>query len=193
MSIKIQEGKCYVMRYGGITGVMKRSHIASSYLWTDGQLSWTEFGIYSLADHEHGRSIIAEYTQPEPLPCTLRAGCKYDTITPSGKAGPIVETYERTKGDQFASVIKLGIVTGGMLEYGVADDGLIVGKYGNGPLNGHRIVREHVPQPTPIERLETLVGRMKETPTPLGILVLQKEFVAEIDSALADLKATVKP
>jgi hypothetical protein len=195
MSIKIQEGRRYVMRYGGITGVMRRRTESCFYPWTDGCLTWAEDGHWFDNGCDNPGDIIAEYTpQPEPLTCTLRAGGKYETVTPSGEAGPIVtlagsiDGYSREWQKLFPFTARRDGYT-----HVVSPDGLISHSVDHSKLGGYRIVREHVPQPTPIERLETLVGKMKETPTPLGIVVLPKEFVAEIDSALTDLKATVKP
>jgi hypothetical protein len=187
MSIKIQEGRRYVMCYGGITAPIKRDGKGVNF-WGDGVLTWCEDGKWCEGVDDNW-DIIAEYIpQPEPLPCTLRAGGKYDTVTPSGEAGPIVELAASSYGHRNIAPYIAGINPGEL--WLCTPDGVLHQYNTDKTL---RIVREHVPQPTPIERLETLVGRMKETPTPLGIVVLQKEFIAEIDAALADLKATVKP
>jgi hypothetical protein len=175
----IQEGRRYVMRYGGITGVMRKNIGAIAYRMTDGELSWTEEGQYHGNDPLHGRDIIAEYIpQQEPLPFVLKAGGKYETVKPDGSPGPVVEPRD----NQYSAGVRTHFPMHAETPCGYACVSV------NGELfhatNGcllYRIVREHVPQLTPIERLEKQAAWQVDAPK-----------FAELSAIIADLKAAVK-
>lgn len=162
MTLNIQTGKRYVMRYGGITGVM-RENPGCFYDFTDGEFSFRSDGAFSASSPNHNRDLIAEYN-PHAPPCELRAGGKYETVNPDGTPGPVVETYERLSGDQFSPYLNIGVKS----EHAVLPCGLIIGKFAGYHLHGYRITREYIEPkpPTPLERLKAWREEYRVTLAP---------------------------
>jgi hypothetical protein len=59
----IQEGHCYVMSNGNITGIIRRSENSSddcSWYWTDGHYVWYKSGTY-FREEAHAFDLVCEY------------------------------------------------------------------------------------------------------------------------------------
>jgi hypothetical protein len=185
----IQEGRRYVMRYGGITGVITKD--GSGFI--DGIFRWFNDGRY-YSDRENGRDLIAEYIpQPESLPFVLKAGAKYETDT--GEIVTLVSTYP-THLSGWHELVPFVIEWIGKRRYLVTPSGECVTEVS--PLLKCRIVREHVPQLTPIERLESqkeALDKIKQKAVSecnFDTAKAVRECELAIKSIIADLKA-VKP
>jgi len=171
----IQEGRRYVMRYGGITGVITKNGSG----FTDTMFRWFNDGRY-YADRENGRDLIAEHIpQPEPLPFVLKAGGKYELDN-----GEVIELYV-TQWTAKGLRAHFPLQFHGRGIFYVTADGVCVH---DGTEEVRRIVREHVPQLTNAEKLESalvLIGTMSRK--------TEDEAMSLIRGVIADLKAAVKP
>lgn len=186
MSIEIQAGKRYVMRYGGITGVMQPYMSGTDYVWFDGYSTFTNGGLFRLDMPDHSCGLVAEYTPPSPLGFELKSGEKYETVKPDGTPGPIIFDLEpRLVTDPPIVAARLQR----MFRYIVLVGGEIVCADNSTDCawNGCRIVRPYIPKPTAIERLEILVRRFRE------IRPITASELDSVDAIIADLKASVKP
>jgi hypothetical protein len=170
----IEAGKRYVMRYGGITGVMRR-HDGCRDKWSDGYLNWNVRGSY-FDTREDPWDLIAEYN-PHDAPCELRAGGKYvldngDVVKldDSGFTVPCVHRFLPLSCDG----MKYGYVT---------CDGEVLG-YHDKPEAVARITAEYIEPkpPTPIERLEKAIQLFANPRT-------DDEAFALVRGVIADLKA----
>jgi hypothetical protein len=179
----IQEGRRYVMRYGGITGVITKNGSG----FTDTMFRWFNDGRY-YSDRENGRDLIAEYIpQPEPLPFVLKAGGKYETVRPDGSAGPVVTLVDHTLKHQlhesYLKKFPFSLYIDCKIYFAMCD-GLILSNKADAEWSGCRIVREQPKPPTPIERLEAWRTEW------VGKTYSMKD--ADLLAIIADLKA-VKP
>lgn len=184
----IQAGKRYVMRYGGITGVIKPYVSGTAYVWFDGYNTFTSTGKFRTDFPEHSLDLVAEYTQPEPLTFELKSGERYETVKPSGEAGPVV-TLERynASNDAVQFLMPFFFKFGKEYSYGVSRDGRCIRFYS--VTDQLRIVRPYVEPkpPTNAEQLESalvLLGTMSRK--------TEDEAMTLIRGVIADLKAGAK-
>lgn len=64
--LKLEAGKRYWMRYGGVSGVVRLNRDAKNS-FTDGMWTWRQEG-YRFSDSEvSGADLVREYTEPQPL------------------------------------------------------------------------------------------------------------------------------
>jgi len=183
----IQEGRRYVMRYGGITAPIERNGIERGLqYWIDGLETWGPDGKYH-SGIEDRRDLIAEYSQPEPLPFVLKAGGRYETVKPDGSAGPVVTLVDHTLKHQlhesYLKKFPFSLYIDCKIYFAMCD-GLILSNKADAEWSGCRIVREQPKPPTPIERLEAWRTEW------VGKTYSMKD--ADLLAIIADLKA-VKP
>ena len=174
----IEVGKRYRMRYGGITGIVK-DRPSSLYPFGDGQFCWTEDGLCRHSGINQSDLISEHIEPPAPLPFPLVAGKKFDTVKPDGSAGPVVELLT----PNYFAVAFLALAPFECNINGervcVTPNGDVISDDTGKPML--RIVAEHrEPEPSPIERLQSLCNRLCIT------------HGEEIDSIIAALKEQAK-
>lgn len=66
--LKLEAGKRYWMRYGGVSGALRLNRDAT-YPFTDGAFTWSAEGKRKRWDdgHEYQTDLVREYTEPQPL------------------------------------------------------------------------------------------------------------------------------
>lgn len=136
------------------------------------QVGWQELQ-YTLIP-----SIIPLVDNPV-LGFPLVAGERYETVKPDGTAGP---TLTLSNSSWFNPGMMNHFPFSGEGSHYVTRDGFVVHDFS---ANTYCIVRPYIaPQPTPIERLE----KWKDANCNAGAAT-----VRELESIIADLKASVKP
>lgn len=128
------------------------------------------------------KRILSEVTVTDVLPFELVAGKEYETVSPDGKPGPVVELVKATEGDYYLDALPFRFGCAASF-CGVTAQGMIVPKYADYEMRGYRIVREHV-SPTPIERLEKWRAEW------IGSTYQMK--LDGLDAIIADLKTGAK-
>jgi hypothetical protein len=151
--VKIEAGKYYERADGQIHLAVKSTDCRDCDIKIgDGYYNSSKGGKHKLAD----RDIVREVSIVPVLPFTLKAGSKYETVKPSGEAGPVVTLREGMIGRGVEPVNAL-------LPFNADFDGDDYRPHYVTPLGEiyhHRestpclrIVREHVPQLTLSQRI----------------------------------------
>ena len=164
--MKIEAGKRYMMRYGGISGPLRLQH---NGCWTDDEHRWFDNGSYN-SFKAGSLDLISEYN-PHAAPCELRSGGKY--VLDNGKVVTLRESidyYPTVMPFRTVENAAAGITASGEMHFRYESDGAVA-----------RITGEFIEPkpPTPIERLERWhAGYMKNT-----------GYAETLEAIIADLKA----
>jgi hypothetical protein len=183
--MKIEIGKRYVMRYGGITGVISQGERPIvGQEWTDGCFTWHKGGGYFRDGGNDQWDLVSEYIpQNKPLPFGLKAGERYETVKPDGTVGPVVTLAPSVNGAGWRRYAEFYVEPEARIY--VLNSGACVDMLPGEEV--YRIVRPHTP-PSPIERLEKALTTLRH----FDDRKLVNEAFADAQQAIADLKAGVK-